>query len=177
MAMMESPGKRSSSARNGIGMGGRRTHRSASAASRTSTSSEILVAGGPPTTSEQPPVYESPLALSPKIMPAEPEVEVDIRHGRILVVRARSDSAKAFLASLNEAEDRKFEGADRAFHESISIKEELNDDDGEGPNRRGTYSKAYTVQHPEIEWVHRGQGRYLPASQQSRKSMSNRSDR
>lgn len=37
--------------------------------------------------------------------------------------------------------------------------------DEEGPNARGTYSKAYVARHPEIEWVHRGQGRYLPAAQ------------
>ncbi|KAF2216668.1 hypothetical protein CERZMDRAFT_92743 [Cercospora zeae-maydis SCOH1-5] len=38
-------------------------------------------------------------------------------------------------------------------------------DDVEGPNERGTYSKQYTLKHPEIKWVHRGQGRYLPASE------------
>ncbi|KAM3424901.1 hypothetical protein BST61_g6876 [Cercospora zeina] len=37
--------------------------------------------------------------------------------------------------------------------------------DVEGPNERGTYSKQYTLKHPEIKWVHRGQGRYLPASE------------
>jgi hypothetical protein len=35
-------------------------------------------------------------------------------------------------------------------------------DDDDGPNHKGTYSKAYTIKHPEIKWVHRGQGRYLP---------------
>ena len=171
---MESPGKRSSSIRNGANIGGRRLHRSASAASRSSTSSEILVAPGPPTTSEQPPMYESPMALSPKVVPAEIEVEVDIRNGRVLVVKAKSDAARAFLASLKDSDERNVDGR---FDESVRIKEELYDEDGDGPNRRGTYSKAYTLLHPEIEWVHRGQGRYLPASQQSRKSMSNRSDR
>jgi len=34
----------------------------------------------------------------------------------------------------------------------------------DGPNHRGTYSKAYVEKHPEIRWMHRGQGRYLPAS-------------
>lgn len=38
-------------------------------------------------------------------------------------------------------------------------------DGNEGPNARGTFSKAYVMRHPEIEWVHRGQGRYLPATQ------------
>ncbi|KAK5129919.1 hypothetical protein LTR08_002720 [Meristemomyces frigidus] len=31
-----------------------------------------------------------------------------------------------------------------------------------GRNARGTYSKDYTLRHPEVKWVHRGQGRYLP---------------
>lgn len=117
------------------------------------------------------------MALSPKIVPAEAEVEVDVRQGRMLVVKARSDAARAFLASLNESDERNVGNDPRNFDEAISIKEELNEDEGDGPNRRGTYSKAYTLQHPEIEWVHRGQGRYLPASQQSRQSVSNRSDR
>ena len=38
------------------------------------------------------------------------------------------------------------------------------DDGDEGPNARGTYSKAYVMKHPEVGWVHRGQGRYLPAA-------------
>ena len=33
----------------------------------------------------------------------------------------------------------------------------------EGRNARGTYAREYTLLHPEIQWVHRGQGRYLPA--------------
>jgi hypothetical protein len=36
-------------------------------------------------------------------------------------------------------------------------------DDEDGPNHKGTYSKAFTIKHPEIKWVHRGQGRYLPS--------------
>lgn len=39
------------------------------------------------------------------------------------------------------------------------------DDYDKGPNARGTYSKEYTLRHPEIKWVHRGQGRYLPADE------------
>ncbi|KAK5154612.1 hypothetical protein LTS14_006750 [Recurvomyces mirabilis] len=37
------------------------------------------------------------------------------------------------------------------------------DDNVDGPNARGTYAREYTLRHPEIKWVHRGQGRYLPA--------------
>ncbi|EMC99874.1 hypothetical protein BAUCODRAFT_30285 [Baudoinia panamericana UAMH 10762] len=38
-------------------------------------------------------------------------------------------------------------------------------DDTDGRNARGTYSRSYKESHPEIDWVHRGQGRYLPADQ------------
>ena len=115
---MESPRQRSNSIRNGASIGGRRLHRSAS---RSSTSSEIHVAPGPPTTSEQPPVFTSPMALSPKIVPTEAEVEVDILQGRILVVKARSDAARAFLASLNEADERNVGNDSRLLDEAISI--------------------------------------------------------
>ena len=37
------------------------------------------------------------------------------------------------------------------------------DEGDEGRNARGTYAREYTIRHPEIKWVHRGQGRYLPA--------------
>ncbi|KAK6430061.1 hypothetical protein LTR95_013789 [Oleoguttula sp. CCFEE 5521] len=37
-------------------------------------------------------------------------------------------------------------------------------DDENGPNHKGTYSKAFTLRHPEIKWIHRGQGRYLPTT-------------
>nr|POE62766.1 hypothetical protein CFP56_03670 [Quercus suber] len=33
-----------------------------------------------------------------------------------------------------------------------------------GPGTPITYGKEHILCHPEIEWVHRGQGRYLPAS-------------
>ena len=32
----------------------------------------------------------------------------------------------------------------------------------DGRNNRGTYSREFVEQHPEVRWVHRGQGRYLP---------------
>ncbi|KAK5108055.1 hypothetical protein LTR62_008829 [Meristemomyces frigidus] len=39
------------------------------------------------------------------------------------------------------------------------------DEDVGGRNARGTYSREYTLKHPETTWVHRGQGRYLPAEE------------
>ncbi|KAK4903077.1 hypothetical protein LTR27_000005 [Elasticomyces elasticus] len=44
------------------------------------------------------------------------------------------------------------------------------DNDVVGRNHRGTFSKKHVQRHPEIEWVHRGQGRYLPAEQVRRES-------
>lgn len=54
-------------------------------------------------------------------------------------------------------------------YKTTNIRAGLNEDGLDGPNHRGTYSKQDTLLHPEIEWVHRGRGRYLPASQDSRK--------
>jgi hypothetical protein len=40
--------------------------------------------------------------------------------------------------------------------------DDYNDDyNDDGPNHRGTYSKAHVLRHPDIEFVHRGQGRYV----------------
>jgi hypothetical protein len=39
------------------------------------------------------------------------------------------------------------------------------DSNTDGRNSRGTYSREYTLRHPEIKWTHRGQGRYLPAEE------------
>lgn len=177
---MESPGKAGGLGRNGASVGNsRRTHRSASASSRSSTSSsDILVASAAPAPSGQPSVYESPLPASPTTMAPEGGIEVEVRLGRILVVKAKDDSARAFFRRLKEDDERFAGKMFRDSEESTRIKDELNDDDADGPNRRGTYSKSYILQHPEVDWVHRGQGRYLPASSHhSRKAYSNRSDR
>jgi hypothetical protein len=43
---------------------------------------------------------------------------------------------------------------------------DIDDDENgfrEGRNHHGTFSKEYTLNHPEIAWIHRGQGRYLPS--------------
>ncbi|EME46381.1 hypothetical protein DOTSEDRAFT_42906 [Dothistroma septosporum NZE10] len=55
----------------------------------------------------------------------------------------------------------------RASDTSDSTSSEVKSEDeevSEGPNHRGTYAKEYTLLHPRVTWVHRGQGRYLPAS-------------
>lgn len=75
-----------------------------------------------------------------------------VQNGRILVVRLRGEQGHKILQRLKEDELRS---------KTPDIKIEANDDD-DGPNHRGTYSKKYKESHPEITWQHRGQGRYLP---------------
>ena len=67
-------------------------------------------------------------------------------------------------------QDSDYESDDQSGTQDESDEDEAsdnenNDENAEGPNDRGTYSKEYTLKHPEIKWVHRGQGRYLPASE------------
>ncbi|TKA76535.1 hypothetical protein B0A55_05670 [Friedmanniomyces simplex] len=45
------------------------------------------------------------------------------------------------------------------------------DGDVDGRNARGTFSREHTQRHPETKWVHRGQGRYLPAGEVQRDTM------
>lgn len=143
----------------------RRPHRSASNLSSSSTSSDILVAPGPPTTTPKPPsahVSPVPAAMAKGIVLAQ------VRDKHLLVVRVTGGKNRGFLNELAEADARKEKQQDLdAITNHIvggaNVKDEANEDDGDGPNRRGTYSKAYVLQHPEIKWVHRGQGRYLPA--------------
>ncbi|EME83531.1 uncharacterized protein MYCFIDRAFT_81620 [Pseudocercospora fijiensis CIRAD86] len=58
---------------------------------------------------------------------------------------------------------------DSSADEAVTDDDDDDDDDAveetEGPNHRGTYSKDYVLKHPEIEFIHRGQGRYLPVSE------------
>jgi len=90
----------------------------------------------------------------------------EIRGKRMFSIRAKDatgvDAMRQALLKLDQSINSK--AAARTSHTFPNANDELEDDDidGEGPNHRGTYSKAYTVQHPEIKWVHRGQGRYLP---------------
>ncbi|KAK5712834.1 hypothetical protein LTR15_011827 [Elasticomyces elasticus] len=79
--------------------------------------------------------------------------------GHMLVIRLRPDQ----VALLN-TEASNSNGLD-AGHTVDD-----NDHVGGGRNHRGTFSKKHVQRHPEIEWVHRGQGRYLPAEQVRRES-------
>lgn len=67
-------------------------------------------------------------------------------------------------------QDSDFESDDQSDAQDDADENDVSDDENddesaEGPNDRGTYSKDYTLKHPETKWVHRGQGRYLPASE------------
>lgn len=84
-------------------------------------------------------------------------------------VTARVEGGHQLVVSFNDAAARtKFEEIVDADSDDEGDQPNANDSlpfDDEGPNARGTYSKAYVVKHPEVDWVHRGQGRYLPATQ------------
>ena len=161
---MDSPGKGPGRRRNGPSFG-RRAHRSVSNHSSSSTSSDILVAPGPPTTTvKQAPLVETPL---PNTM-AKGSARAEVRDGR-LIVRLTGGKNLDFLNGLAEDDARKkkkveLDDSTNKIDGSTIIKDEVNEDALDGPNRRGTFSKSYVLQHPEIKWVHRGQGRYLPAS-------------
>ena len=91
----------------------------------------------------------------------------ELRDGHVFVVYGRNDDGAAalrrLLAKMNEDDAARLAEKARTNATDVRVKGEVVDDDGEGPNHRGTYSKAYTLLHPDIRWVHRGQGRYLPA--------------
>ncbi|KAK5678213.1 hypothetical protein LTS10_009383 [Elasticomyces elasticus] len=80
--------------------------------------------------------------------------------GHMLVIRLRPDQ----VALLN-IEPKTSNGLDGHIAGNDD-----NDGVGVGRNHRGTFSKKHVQRHPEIEWVHRGQGRYLPAEQVRRES-------
>lgn len=72
----------------------------------------------------------------------------EIVDGHILIVRLPKDTLAAVFDH-NEAVPSALPVAD-------------NDNNDDGKNARGTFSKEHTLRHPETKWIHRGQGRYLP---------------
>lgn len=147
-----------------------------SAAHSSSSSSDILVAPGPPPPA-QPSAFDSVLALSPVTTMPKPLSFAEVRDGHLLIIKFNSPTAREALSKLKDRQPpRPVPTLNLSPAQSLSVKAEGPEDDQDGPNARGTYSKQYTLLHPEIEWVHRGQGRYLPAAQ-SRPSPLIRSDR
>ncbi|KAI7518269.1 hypothetical protein KC331_g21292, partial [Hortaea werneckii] len=86
--------------------------------------------------------------------PAGHQPRVEVKNGRYLIIRLGKDKLSSALLSYQSDEEDDF-----GFNAGDDY------DDFAGRNARGTYSKAYTLRHPDIEWVHRGQGRYLPAGE------------
>jgi hypothetical protein len=101
-----------------------------------------------------------------------------VLRGDILVVRGVRPllerlQRRDFYGNSNSATDDHFESNDRLQDHGIFRRIPISsltdaatpyNDDDDGPNHKGTYSKAYTLKHPEVKWVHRGQGRYLPSN-------------
>ena len=127
-----------------------------------SSSSDILVAAPTPSSLQLLPSSSGmdekskstmgPAISTPRMAKA---VTARVEDGTTLVVRFNdANSRRAFQEIVRASQTASI--ADRGLHS-------LDDDDG--PNARGTYSKAYTLKHPEVEWTHRGQGRYIPAAQ------------
>lgn len=93
----------------------------------------------------------APLSTATGVVVA-PKKRVRVENGRLLIIPLRPDQAASIQLSSNKK---------RSYA--------LIDEDGEGGrNSRGTYSKAYTERHPEVKWVHRGQGRFLPEEEVKR---------
>ncbi|USW48813.1 hypothetical protein Slin15195_G021320 [Septoria linicola] len=133
-----------------------------------STSSDILVAGpslqSPPRHSSHQKQQEStPARLSRSNTLTMTRAYTQYGH---LTVRFGTRAAKERLRAILQSRSKPSFGSSDDESDSQSDEEELEqDEDAEGPNDRGTYSREYTLKHPETKWVHRGQGRYLPASE------------
>lgn len=150
------------------GGGGEKTRRSGSDAS--SAASDILVAAPADTRSSN-----STLAFKQ----AQPLVRVE--DGRILIIRTRPRKPNVGLQAPHQPELRLSTpgGTTRPPRDDNDNDNNNNNNNHNkaGPNSRGTYSREYTQQHPEIEWVHRGQGRYLPVSEVRREIDAHRRTR
>ncbi|KXS96815.1 hypothetical protein AC578_8304 [Pseudocercospora eumusae] len=87
-------------------------------------------------------------------------------------VRFGSDSLKDALRQIlrKAPQPSDYHSGDNQSDDDEGEPDDDDDDDEaveetDGPNHRGTYSKDYVLKHPDIKWIHRGQGRYLPASE------------
>jgi hypothetical protein len=97
-----------------------------------------------------------------KLIPPARRIVAQVKDGSILVVSAKDQGGRDALNQILQKAPSSNKGDQNGTDDLKSdIKTEFGDG-SQGPNHRGTYSKAYTLQHPEINWVHRGQGRYKP---------------
>ncbi|KAK4504259.1 hypothetical protein PRZ48_005175 [Zasmidium cellare] len=128
-------------------------------------SSDILVARPTQsTTTQQYPGASSAASHSYKHFPPA-AMEASINNG-LLFVRFSDGVARDRFRGIIRTKPKPVSQASNNFHHQFY--QAGNDDDEDstyGPNHRGTYSKEYTRLHPDIKWIHRGQGRYLPASE------------
>ena len=81
--------------------------------------------------------------------PANHQPIAEVRNGRYLCIKLGREKLESVLLPEDDQDDDDDLDAN-------------SDGNADGPNARGTYSKDYVSRHPEIKWVHRGQGRYLP---------------
>ncbi|KAK3068886.1 hypothetical protein LTR53_013201 [Teratosphaeriaceae sp. CCFEE 6253] len=82
---------------------------------------------------------------------------------RMLLIKVRPEQL-ALIANNEDNPSRPSSASGR------NIKDEAVDADGR--NARGTFSKEHMRRHPKIEWLHRGQGRYLPAVEVKRDTVA-----
>jgi len=86
-----------------------------------------------------------------------------VDNGRMLIVNVRSAQDRSCLKAAHQHVEPQ-----AGLHQTVTPSQPVYPTDENGRNDRGTFSRAYAQQHPEIVWVHRGQGRYLPASEVKR---------
>ena len=137
--------------------------RSTSNLSSSSTSSDILVAPALPSTTQNRRRRES--ATMPVTAVVKGTLVIIKGVGSLFEQWASRDRANNNWETnkkLKQTERAQDNGAFRRIPISSLTDSPTLVDDEDGPNHKGTYSKAYTIKHPEIKWVHRGQGRYLP---------------
>lgn len=141
----------------------------------TSSSSDILVAGNTQSSSSSPYAMQQryPPERRPARWAAARKATAPTKSGAFLSVQLVSRSARERLRSILQSPPKPLSGTFIAPSRSIvkvesvpeAEDEDEDEDDSDGPNHRGTYSKDYVLKHPDIKWIHRGQGRYLPASE------------
>ncbi|KXT11211.1 hypothetical protein AC579_10009 [Pseudocercospora musae] len=147
------------------------------ASNNSSTSSDILVAAPSEQQQQQPPPPPPPPSQASSRPTGTSAMSAAPTRSYVaagyFTVRFASDSLKDALRQIlsKAPHPSDYHHSSDHHHETDDSEDEAVVDDDEvveeveGPNHRGTYSKEYVLKHPEIDWIHRGQGRYLPASE------------
>lgn len=82
---------------------------------------------------------------------------VRIEKGRFLIITLKPKDLQLVLGIADYNDVKASNARKLTVHD-------YNDRSISGPSAKGLYSKEYTLRHPDIEWTHRGQGRYLPTA-------------